>query len=80
MKSDARMCRECGATDECGWNDPESADSFDPFDSGIASDDFDYDEFVAREFPAESTAKVSPWLGIVILAILASFVLTLFSR
>lgn len=38
-------CRQCGASDEYGWGD---ADQNEP---DHCEDDFDYDEYVSREFP-----------------------------
>lgn len=39
----ASFCRECGASDESGWNDEE--------EEGFAiDDDFDYDDYLEREF------------------------------
>ena len=69
----AKVCRACGASDDCGWNDDS-----DSFDYGDASDDFDYDDFVKREFgesQSGSAATRSLWLRLVILAILLSFAL-----
>lgn len=40
----ATFCRACGASDDAGWND-ESAWT------GGDDDDFDYDDYVGREFP-----------------------------
>ena len=40
------FCRECGASDEIGWE----ADG--PWDGGLSSgEDFDYEEYIEREFP-----------------------------
>lgn len=43
VSAGASFCRECGASDDSGWNLEE--------EEGFASaDDFDYDEFLDREF------------------------------
>ena len=71
----ARVCRCCGFSDE-----------YDELDDGHdinGEDDFDYDEFVSREFPdhADPESLVSKkqfFVRVVILAIIASFLLTLF--
>jgi hypothetical protein len=43
----AASCRECGASDESGWGDDDYVS-----DGGYGEDtDFDYDEFISREFP-----------------------------
>jgi hypothetical protein len=39
----ARFCRQCGASDDSGWGDPQED----------SEDDFDYDEFVRQEFPEQ---------------------------
>jgi len=38
----AKFCRACGASDDSGWGE-------EPYDEG---DDFEYDEYIQREFPA----------------------------
>ncbi|MEZ6129975.1 MAG: hypothetical protein R3C59_14930 [Planctomycetaceae bacterium] len=69
----AKVCRACGASDDCGW---QESDEFD-----TATDDFDYEEFVSREFPdsdGEHRAASPPtWVRLVILAIIVSFLLSL---
>jgi hypothetical protein len=37
----AAACPHCGSDDETGWSE----------DADVEEDDFDYDEYVAREFP-----------------------------
>ena len=48
---DATFCRECGASDDSGWDH----DTTDAMAYGGYSDDeddqYDYESFVAREFP-----------------------------
>ena len=73
VPSDAKICRECGASDDCGWNEDAFDDHYGEFDE----DDFDYDEFVANEFPEQSNRAPNPWMGAVILAIILSLMLTL---
>jgi hypothetical protein len=73
LPPNARVCRECGFSDDY----VDSGDSYDPHD-----DDFDYDDFVARAFPQHGEAD-SPasgrqmWIRMIILAIIGSFVLSL---
>ena len=73
VREGAKVCRACGATDDCGWNEDDADSSPD--------DDFDYDDFVAREFPnveQPSQAAAAPlWVRLVILAIVISFLLSL---
>ena len=73
VPSDARLCRECGADEDCGWNEDEFDNHYDEFDE----DDFDYDRFVAEEFPEQAVAAPQPWLGAVVLAVIISLLLTL---
>ena len=66
----AKVCRSCGASDDCGWNDIE--DDSDWSDD----DDFDYDRFISREFPESQDPAVAVrqnlFLKIMVLAIIAS--------
>jgi hypothetical protein len=49
LPRDATFCRHCGASDQSGWSTDDAWSEWEPGDPG--EDDFDYDEFVAREFP-----------------------------
>ena len=78
VPSDAKVCRSCGASDECGWNDD------DLYDTGLADDDDDeYSDFVygdsTREqrpdLAATQAARVRMWVRLVILAMIVSFLL-----
>jgi hypothetical protein len=74
LPSNARVCRECGYSDDY----VDSGNDYDPH----STDDFDYDDFVAREFPqhGEPNSPASHrqmWMRLVILAIVASFILSL---
>ncbi|MCA9051271.1 MAG: hypothetical protein KDA89_21185 [Planctomycetaceae bacterium] len=42
----ASRCRTCGADDDCGWAPEEFG--------AVDDDDFDYDDYVAREFPGHA--------------------------
>ncbi len=53
----ALSCKECGSDAETGW-----AQDADVWEAGIpagygSDDDFDYDEFVARELPESATVS-----------------------
>jgi ribosomal protein L40E len=51
----AKFCRECGADPEVGW-DSEGLNS--DLTGGYQDDeDFDYDEFIAREFPQQAEPR-----------------------
>jgi uncharacterized membrane protein YvbJ len=43
IPADAKFCRHCGSSDSDGWRDEDPHDAHD--------DDFDYEEYVQREFP-----------------------------
>ena len=45
VPNNAKSCPECGACDKSGW----SGEAF-PSGLGLPDEDFDYDEFVAKEF------------------------------
>lgn len=45
VPTNARACPECGADESTGWNDVADEQSL-----GVPDDNFDYDEFVEREF------------------------------
>jgi hypothetical protein len=63
LPTTATFCRHCGASDECGWGDDCRREELDlPVGYGAEdNDDFDYDEFVASEFPdqADETKRSS---------------------
>jgi hypothetical protein len=47
----AKACPECGSDEETGWAEDAHAGSL-----GLPDEDFDYREFVAREFRGEGRA------------------------
>ena len=51
---DASACPECGAAEDTGWEDDYSSDL------GLLDEDFDYDEFVEREFGKSDNPNVVP--------------------
>lgn len=52
--SNPNFCRQCGASEESGWSSASDGD----FGSGYGNeDDFDYDEFLEREFPGKNGPK-----------------------
>ena len=66
----ARCCPECGSDHETGWSDDATAQHL-----GLPDDEFDYDEFVKKEFGGESTRpEVRPngisWLWWIVALIL----------
>jgi hypothetical protein len=72
----AKSCRECGASDDSGWGE----DDFSQDEGWIAGygpdQDFDYDEFVRREFPGQSPVdskyRRKRWAMAVLVAIVAA--------
>ena len=69
----AKACPACGACEETGWSERARTQSMD-----IPDDEFDYEEFAAREFgegkrPARSRRL---WIAIVAAILLALFALS----
>ena len=53
----ARACPECGACDQTGWSENAETGGL-----GIPEENFDYDEFVKREFgPKRALPYGVPW-------------------
>ena len=85
LRANASVCRNCGASEEYGWDSVENnvfglgADYSSEF---FGEDDFDYDDFVAREFPDHAHARQHSTDGpslkvrLVILALLVSLIMT----
>lgn len=69
----AKVCRECGASDDAGWNDDDFGDSWhDDYEDPI------YKTHDASLDPvSHSVGNVRFWVRLVILALMISFVLTL---
>jgi uncharacterized membrane protein YvbJ len=66
----ARACPECGADEKTGWSEKARSD-----DLGIPDEEFDYDEFVRREFEGEKPRRRLEWLwALVALILIALFV------
>lgn len=80
LPAGAKFCRECGADDEMGWNEEDASSAADLPEGYSNDDDFDYDDFVRREFPdqADPTARSSRshrlWVAIVLI-LCAAFLL-----
>lgn len=51
----AKACPECGSCEETGWSEAAAADSL-----GLPDPQFDYDEFVQREFGGKEGARRRP--------------------
>jgi predicted nucleic acid-binding Zn ribbon protein len=53
----ARACPECGSDEKTGWSDHAHAQSLD-----LPDDEFNYDEFVEREFGKKGQHRRVHWL------------------
>ena len=65
---DALACPECGADHNSGWR--EDADTYDAVD--LPDEDFNYDEFVKREFgssPKAVAIKAVWWITAILLIV-----------
>jgi transposase len=70
----AKACPECGADHATGWSDQARYDSLD-----LPDQEFDYDEFVQREFAGRAMKRRTPaWIlwtgfGLLLIAVLFGF-------
>lgn len=68
----ALACDQCGACEKSGWSGDTHADGLD-----LPDDEFDYDDFIAREFGGQKSKKTptsSLWWWVA-LALLIAFAL-----
>jgi len=76
VSPNASGCRGCGAVKEDGkWIEPDTYDGV-----GLDDDEFDYDDFVEREFGAGRRAKTGKerfWWMVALITLLAFFVLAI---
>jgi hypothetical protein len=67
-------CDECGACEKSGWKNPDEAQTYDGHD--LPDDEFDYDDFLAREFGSRAgpmggnKRSLWFWVGLVLVVIL----------
>ena len=70
LPASATFCRECGSSEDSGWNKG---------DEHARDDDFDYDEYVAREFPQHASAsaklQLRNWFVVLVVLVLALLIL-----
>ena len=74
----ARFCRECGASGNDAWDDTSESG---PGDGWSDPDDFDYDDYVRREFGDHSgmmTGYSWKWYHWVAVALLIGFALSIY--
>lgn len=75
LAEDAEFCAACGASEESGWRDEDDA----PWDER-AEEEFDYDDFLRREFPDQAPAAPWPsarraWFAVLVVVLCLAFVL-----
>ncbi|RME95649.1 MAG: zinc ribbon domain-containing protein [Verrucomicrobia bacterium] len=62
----ARVCPECGSDEQTGWSEEAYASGLD-----LPDEEFDYDEFLAREFgggtPKEKRARRWRWVLVLVM-------------
>ena len=81
MRAGASFCRECGASEDSGWDDGETwADGELGPGYHEAFDDFDYDEYVRREFPTRASNSATQrrkhfFVAVIIILLCASLIL-----
>lgn len=70
----AKACPECGSDDQTGWSEDARTQNL-----GLPDTEFDYDDFVQREFSKRAPLPrgVSFWWWIVAIVVLTAFVLAL---
>ena len=76
VSPDAKACPECGSDAQTGWSEKAYADNL-----GLPDDEFNYDEFVEREFgKGKAKPREVNWLWWVVAALLAVLLLTWWLR
>jgi hypothetical protein len=71
----AKACPECGADEQTGWSEAARTDGLD-----LPDENFDYDDFVKREFGGQSTVPRGVhwfWWVIALLVVVAFLALWL---
>jgi zinc ribbon protein len=73
----AKACPECGSDEKTGWSERAQADNL-----GLPDEDFDYDDFVKREFGApKPVPRGIHWFWwLVAVFLLAGFALAMLRR
>lgn len=67
----AKACPECGADEETGWSEEARADEL-----GLPEENFNYEEFVKREFSKKSPLLLGIhwfWWVVAVLVLIAIF-------
>ena len=71
----ARACPDCGSDESTGWSENAQTQSLD-----LPDDEFNYDEFVQREFGKPKRSPQRLLWTLVAVGLLVGFVLLLISR
>ena len=72
----AKACPECGSSEDNGWSEAAAADNL-----GIPSEEFDYKEFVEREFaPKTPKPRGISWFWWIVAIIVLIVLLALFTH
>ena len=72
VPSNAKACPECGSCEETGWSDAARYDHL-----GLPDEDFNYDEFVEKEFGKPRFRHGSGWFWCVIGILVAAIFLVM---
>jgi uncharacterized membrane protein YvbJ len=75
VPQNARACPECGSDDSTGWSERATTQSLD-----LPDDEFNYEEFVEREFGTPKRSKKKLFWTIVAVLLLLSFLLLFIPR
>jgi len=67
----ARACPECGADEQTGWSEQAAADAL-----GLPDENFDYEDFVGREFGSHKPKREFHWFWWLVAAALLGLFLS----
>lgn len=65
VPANAQACPECGSTDETGWSEEAYVGQL-----GIPDEDFDYEDYVQREFGKKQPVSKKPLWAVTALVVL----------
>ncbi|HEU6447060.1 MAG TPA: zinc ribbon domain-containing protein [Verrucomicrobiae bacterium] len=71
----AKACPECGSDEKTGWSDEAHASGLD-----LPDDNFNYDEFVKKEFGRETKPHGIGWFWWIVAVVIILFFVFLFRR
>ena len=71
----AKACPECGADEKTGWSEEARTGGLD-----LPDEEFNYDEFVKKEFGKETKPRGIGWLWWIVAVLLVLIFLFLFLR